>query len=166
MLTYRKSDGLEVVGYLDADFAGCVDSKKSTSGYIFTLAGGAISWKSSKQTLTALSTMQAEFVACYEATGQAVWFKSFIPGLRVVDNISRPLKLYCDNQSAVFYASNNKSSGAAKHIDIKYHVVKDRIQDQTIDVQHISTKAMIADPLTKGLPPNIFRDHVVGIGLL
>jgi hypothetical protein len=68
MLTYKKSDNLEVVGYSDADFAGCVDTKKSTSGYIFTLAGGAISWKSSKQTVTASSTMQAEFVACYEAT--------------------------------------------------------------------------------------------------
>src|SRR6266540_1775933 len=79
MLTYRKSDDLEVVGYSYADFAGCVDSKKSTSGYIFTLAGGAISWKSSKQTLTASSTMQAEFVACYEATGQAVWLKSYNP---------------------------------------------------------------------------------------
>lgn len=69
MLTYKNSDNLEVVGYSDSDFAGCVDTKKSTSGYIVTLAGGAISWKSSKQTLTASSTMQAEFVACYEATG-------------------------------------------------------------------------------------------------
>jgi hypothetical protein len=61
ILTYRSSDNLEVVGYSDADFAGCVDTKKSTSSYIFTLAGGAISWKSSKQTLTRSSTMQASF---------------------------------------------------------------------------------------------------------
>ena len=60
------------MGYTDADFAGCVDSRKSTSGYIYRLAGGAISWKSSKQSLVAESTMQAEFLACYEATGQAV----------------------------------------------------------------------------------------------
>ena len=69
MLTYKKSGNLEVIGYSDADFAGCVDTKKSTLGYIFTLAGGAISWKSSKQSVTASSTMQAEYVACYEATG-------------------------------------------------------------------------------------------------
>jgi len=68
MLTYKKSGNLEVVDYSDADFVGCVDTKKSTSGYIFTLTGGAISWKSSKQTVTASSTMQAEFVACYGAT--------------------------------------------------------------------------------------------------
>src|SRR6185437_340235 len=82
MLTYKRTENLEVVGYLDTDFAGCVDTKKSTSGYVFTLANGAISWKSSKQSLTAASTMQVEFVACYEAVGQAVWLKGFIPGLR------------------------------------------------------------------------------------
>jgi hypothetical protein len=166
MLTYRRSDNLQVVGYSDSDHAGCVDSKKSTSGYIFTLAGGAISWKSSKQTIVASSTMQAEFIACYEATGQAVWLKNFIPGLKVVDSISKPLLLYCDNEPAVFYANNNKSSDAAKHIDIKYHVVMHRIQDQTTNVKHISTTRMLADPLTKGLPPRIFREHVAGMGLL
>ena len=69
MLTYRRSDSLEIVGYSDSDHA--EDERKSTSGYIFTLAGGAISCKSKKQTvITTLSTMYSEFVACYEATGQ------------------------------------------------------------------------------------------------
>ncbi|RLM79074.1 putative gag-pol polyprotein [Panicum miliaceum] len=166
MLTYKKSENLVVVGYSDADFADCVDTKKSTSGYVFTLANGAISWKSSKQSLTAASIMQAEFVACYEAVEQAVWIKGFIPGLRVVDSISKPLKLYCDNKAAVFYASNNKSSGGAKHVDIKFYVVKDRVQDRTIELEHISTKEMLADPLTKGLPPNKFRELIAGMGLL
>jgi hypothetical protein len=75
--------------------------------------------------------MYAEFVACYEATGQVKWLMKFVPGLKVVDSIQRPLKLYCDNESAVFYAHNNKSSGAAKYIDIKFYVVKERIQDHT-----------------------------------
>ena len=165
MLTYRKTDALEIVGYSDADWAGCVDIKKSTSGYVFTLAGGAISWKSSKQTVVASSTMHAEFVACYEATGQAIWLKKFIPGLKVVDSIERPLKLYCDNEPAVFYSYNNKSSGAAKHINIKFYVVKEKIQDHTIKIEHIRTEKMLADPLTKGLPPNVFREHVAGMGL-
>ncbi|XP_040971847.1 secreted RxLR effector protein 161-like [Gossypium hirsutum] len=68
MLTYKRSDLLEVVGYSDSNFAGCQDSRKSTSGYIYLLAGGAISWKSVKQTLVASSTMASEFVACYEAS--------------------------------------------------------------------------------------------------
>lgn len=94
MLTYKKLDNLEVTGYSDSDFGGCIDIKKSTSGYVFTLAGGAISWKSSKQTITASSAMQAEFIACFEATGQAVWLKNFIPRLRVVDNANGPLTIY------------------------------------------------------------------------
>ena len=97
------------------------------SGYIFTLAKGAISWKSSKQSVTTFSTMYAEFVACYEASGQVEWLKKFIPSLRVVDSIQRPLRMYCDNEPAVFYTHNNKSSGAAKHIDIKFYVVKEQI---------------------------------------
>jgi hypothetical protein len=121
MLTYRRSDSLHIVGYSDSDYAG--DDRKSTSRYIFTLAGGAISWKSSKQTVTTSFTMYAEFVACYEATGQVNWLKKFIPGLKVVDDIHKPLKLYCDNNPAVQYTHNNKSSGAAKHIEIKSGII-------------------------------------------
>ena len=92
MLTYRRSNSLHIEGYLDLYFAGDVDDRKSTLGYVFTLAEGAISWKSSKQTVTASSTMYAKFVACYEAMGQVNWLKKFMPGLKVVDDIHRPLK--------------------------------------------------------------------------
>ena len=163
MMMYRRSDSLHIVGYLDSDYVG--DNTKSTSGYVFTFAGGAISWKNSKQTVTTSSTLYAEFVACYEAMGQVNWLKKFIPSLKVVDDINRPLKLYCDNNPAVQYAHNNRSSGAAKHIDIKYYVVKDKVRDQMISLEHISTEKMLADPLTKGLPPNVFREHVAGMGL-
>ncbi|XP_058099717.1 secreted RxLR effector protein 161-like [Magnolia sinica] len=71
-LTYRRSDHLELVGYTDADFAGCVDSKKSTSSYVFMMGSGAVSWKSVKQSIPASSTMEAEYVACHEATSQAI----------------------------------------------------------------------------------------------
>ena len=83
----------------------------------------------------------------------------------MVDGIQRPLKMYCDNEPAVFYAHNNKSSVAAKHINIKFYVVKERIQDHTISLEHISTKEMLADPLTKGLPPSVFREHLADMGL-
>jgi hypothetical protein len=63
------------------------------------------------------------------------------------------------------YAHNNKSSGAVKHIDIKYYVVKDKVRDQTISLKHISTMKMLTDPLTKGLPPSVFKEHVAGMGL-
>jgi hypothetical protein len=110
--------------------------------------------------------MQAEFVTCYNATGQAVWLKNFIPALRVMDSISRPITMHRDNQSAVFFYANDKLSGASKHIDVKYRIVKDRNRGRTIKIEHISTTANIADPLTKSLSPSLFQKHVLGMDLV
>ena len=165
MLTYRHSDHLEVVGYSDSDFAGCVDSRKSTSGYIFLLAQGAISWRSTKQDTVATSPMEAEFIACYEASSQALWLRNFISGLRVVDSISRPIKIYCDNSAAVFFAKNSRVTDRSKHIDIKYLAVKE-YDKKKVDIQHIGTEMMIADPMTKALPANKFKDHIHHMGIL
>ena len=164
-LTYKKSDRMEIIGYTDSDFAGCQDSRRSTSGYIFLLAGGAISWRSAKQTLVASSTMAAEYIAMYEASNQALWLKNFVTGLRIVDGIERPLKIYCDNKSAVLFSNNNRSLTKSKHIDIKYLVVKERIQNGDVSTEHIGTNSMIADPLTKGLLPKSFLDHVTHMGI-
>ncbi|RVW30670.1 Retrovirus-related Pol polyprotein from transposon TNT 1-94 [Vitis vinifera] len=95
MLTYRRSSHLEIVGYSNSDFAGCLDSRRSTSGYIFMLAGGAVSWKSVKQTLVASSTMEAEFIACYEASNHGIWLRNFVTQLRIVDGIEKPLRINC-----------------------------------------------------------------------
>jgi hypothetical protein len=94
-----------------------------------------------------------------------MWLKKFIFGLRVVDSIKRPLKLYCDNEPTVLYVHNNKKTKAAKQIHIRFYVVKEKIQYQTISLEHISTKKMITDPLTKGLPPSMFSEHLAGMGL-
>ena len=124
MLMYRQTENLDLVGYSDADFACCVDSRKSTSWYIFIMAGGAVSWINVKQTLIATTTMEAEFVSCFEATSQGVWLKSFIYGLRIMDSISRLLRIFCDNSAAVFLAKNNKNESQSKHIDIKYLAIR------------------------------------------
>ena len=100
---YRQADNLEVISYFDSNYVGCIDSQKSTLGYVFMLVGGVIYWKSTKQTLIATSTMEVEFVSCFEATSHGVWLKSFIFRLRVVDSISRSLKIYCDNSTAVLW---------------------------------------------------------------
>ncbi|KAL0370174.1 UNVERIFIED_CONTAM: Retrovirus-related Pol polyprotein from transposon TNT 1-94 [Sesamum angustifolium] len=98
----------------------------------FLLANGAISWKSTKQTITASSTMEAEFVACYEATSQALWLRHFITGLKIVDSIFRPIQIFCDNSAAVFFSKNNKSGSRNKHIDIKYLVVREKVNKKEI----------------------------------
>ncbi|KAJ9535448.1 hypothetical protein OSB04_un001427, partial [Centaurea solstitialis] len=166
MLTYRKSDSLEIVGYSDSDFGGCQDTGRSTSGYMYILAGGAISWKSVKQTLVASSTMAAEFVACYEASNHGIWLRNFVTGLRIVKGVERPLKLFCDNNSAVLYSNNNRSTIKSKHIDIKFLVVKERVQNGQILIEHIGTNSMLADPLTKALVPKVFHEHTRNMGVV
>ncbi|XP_062085679.1 secreted RxLR effector protein 161-like [Humulus lupulus] len=160
MLTYRRSDHFEIIGYSNSDFAGCQDSRRSTLGYIYMLGGGAISWRSAKQTLIASSTMAAEFVACYEASNHGIWLRNFVIGLHILDGIERPLKLYCDNKSAILYSNNNRRSTKSKHIDIKFLVVKERVQNGHICIENLGTNSMIADPLTKGLPPKVFHEHI------
>jgi hypothetical protein len=108
-------------------FVGCADSQKSASDYVVTLTNGVISWRSSKQRITTSSKMYAEFVACYEALGQAMWLKNFIPNLRVIESISKPLMIYCDNKAIVFFSHNNKSRGSTKNIDFRYLVVRERV---------------------------------------
>ena len=166
MLTYRGSDHLEVIGYSDSDYAGCVDTRKSTCGYLYLLAGGAISWKSVKQSVIVTSTMEAEFMACFEAMVQAKWLRNFISRLGIVDSIARPLKIYCDNSTTVFFSKNDKYSKGAKHMELKYFAVKEEVQKQRVSIEHISTNLMIADPLTKGLPPKTFTGHVERMGLM
>ncbi|XP_040872071.1 secreted RxLR effector protein 161-like [Glycine max] len=165
MFTYQKSENLEIIGYSDSDFAGCQDSKRSTSGYIFMLAGGAISWKSVKQTLIASSTMAAKFIVCFEASNHGIWLRNFVTGLRVVDGIERPLKIYCDNNSTVLYSNNNRSATKSKFIDIKFLVVKERVQNRQISIEHLRTNDMLADPLTKGLVPKVFHEHTAHMGV-
>ena len=166
MLTYQRSDSLEIFGYSDSDVSGCQDSKQPTSGYVFMLAGGAISWRSAKQTLIASSTMAAEFIACYEASNHGIWLRNFVIGLRVVKGIERPLNLYCDNNSPVLYSNNNKSSSKSKHIDIKFLVVKERVQNGQLSIEHIGTNSMIVDSRTKGLPPKVFHQHTASMGVI
>ncbi|RVW88542.1 Retrovirus-related Pol polyprotein from transposon TNT 1-94 [Vitis vinifera] len=156
----------EIVGYSDSNFARCLDSRRSTLGYIFMLAGGAVSWKSVKQTLIASSIMEAEFIACYEASNHGIWLRNFITRLRIVDGIEKPLRINCDNKAAELYSKNNRSSSKSKHIDIKFLVVKERVQSLQVLIEHISTNSMIADPLTKGLPPKVYHEHVTHMGVV
>nr|CAN67941.1 hypothetical protein VITISV_033155 [Vitis vinifera] len=166
MLVYRRVDNLEVVGYSDSDFGGCSDDRKSTSRYILMLAGGAISWKSVKQSLIASSTIYAKFVACYGASSQAVWLRNLILELQVVDSIFRSIVIYCDNNAVVSYSKNNKISTGSKHMEIKYLTVKDLVKKGDIVIKDKRTESMLADPLTKGLKPIMFKEHVVNMGVI
>ena len=100
MLVYSGGD-LNPIGYTDSDFQSDKDSRKSTSGSVFTLGGGAIVWRSIKQSSIADSTMEAEYIAACETAKEAVWLRKFFTDLEVVPDMDKPLKLFCDNSGAV-----------------------------------------------------------------
>lgn len=163
MLTYKRVQNLELVGYTDSDFAGCIDDR--TIGYIFFLARAAVSWRSAKQKSLATSTMETEFIALFEAARKGMWLKNLITFMRMVDTISRPLNIFCDNKAAVFFSKNNEKSEASHLMDVKYLSVKDHVKKGEISVEHIDAKLMLADPLTKPLQVGVFKDHVSNMGL-
>lgn len=109
--------------------------------------------------------MATEFVACFEALNHAIWLWKFVTSLHIVRSIERPLKVYCDNNATVFYSNNNMSSTKSKFIDIKYLVMKERVQEKQFLIEHIGRNLMLADPLTKGLTPKAFHGHVGHLGL-
>ena len=84
----------------------------------------------------------------------------------MVKGIERPLKIYCDNNSAMLYSNNNKSSSKSKHIDIKFLVVKERVQNGQLSIEHMGTNSMIVDSLTKGLSPKVFHQHTASMGVI
>ncbi|KAL6333644.1 hypothetical protein AAG906_028829 [Vitis piasezkii] len=156
----------EIVGYSDFDFAGCLDSKRSTSGYIFMLVGGAVSWKSVKQTLIVSSTMWGRIHSLLQGIKPWDMATEFYHRMRIVDGIEKPLRINCDNKTAELYYKNNRSSSKSKHIDIKFLVVKERVQSLQVSIEHIITNSMIVDPFTKGLPPKVYHEHVTHMGVV
>ena len=109
--------------------------------------------------------MKAKFVTLFEATTYEIWLKNFIFGLRTMDSISKPLRIYYDNSTSVFITKNNKSGSQSKHINIKYLGIKKYVKENKVIIEHISTKLIITNLLTKGMPLFKFKYHIVKIGL-
>ena len=106
---------LQLQGYTDADWQGDLDDRKFTSGYIFTLAGGAISWCSRKQNSVALSSMEAEYIAASEAAKEGVWLREFLVSLKVVESASQPVTIFCDNMAAIKVSKDPKFHSKKTH---------------------------------------------------
>ena len=164
MLCYQGRD-LRLRGYSDADWAGDLDERKSTFGYTFLLGGGAITWCSKKQSCVALSTMEFEYVACSAAIQEAVWLRRFLQRLDIVASAMDPVTIYSDSMAALAYAKDPKYHGKTKHIEIKYHYIRDMVAKKEMFLEHNSTKNMLANPLTKLIARDPFHGHIKGLGL-
>jgi hypothetical protein len=167
---YRKGDNeehgampsLSPIGYSDSDWAGPHnEARKSTSGFIFSLSGGPISWKSTKQTCTALSTNEAEYVAASEAAREAAWIRNILTDSAIGDQ--QPITIYMDNKGAIDLTKVEAVTKRSKHIDVRFHYTRELITHGSIRIEHVPTTAMAADGLTKPLNAikfKAFRDLI------
>ncbi|KAG8474611.1 hypothetical protein CXB51_031247 [Gossypium anomalum] len=143
-----------VIGYVDADFAGDLDRRRSLTGYVFTIGGYAISWKATLQTTIALSTTEVEYMAITEAYKEAIWLKGLFSELNEDLQIST---VFCDSQSVIFHTKDQIFHERTKHIDVRYHFVRDIIARGDIVLSKISTHKNPADMMTKSLPITKFE---------
>ena len=165
LLVYGGESELKVSGYSDASFQTDKDDSKSQSGWVFLLNGGAVSWKSSKQETVADSTCESEYIAASEASKEAIWMRNFIGDLGVVPTVQDPIEMFCDNEGAIALTKESKDHGRSKHIDRKYHFIRNKVEEGHVIVKRVPSEENPADPFTKPLAISKHDVHARGIGL-
>ena len=151
---YKKGGQEGLVGYTDSDYAGDQNDRKSTSGYVFLMSSGAVSWSSKKQPVVTLSTTEAEFISATHCACQAVWLKRILKELH--HDTCKPTVIYCDNVSAIKLSKNPVLHGRSKHIDVRFHFLRDLTKEGIVELVQCSTREQIADILTKPLKLETF----------
>ena len=152
-----------IEGYCDADYAADIDTRRSTTGWVFTMYGGAISWSSKLQPTVAASTSEAEYIAAAHAVKEALWLKKLLSGLGVKTGAMR---INCDSQGAIRLLKHPIASNRTKHIDVVHHFARERVARKEVCFEYCNTGAMVADFLTKALPIGKFKFCCSGIGLV
>jgi len=156
LLLHRWSSSTELVVYTDADWAGCPDTRRSTSGYAVFLGGNLVSWSSKRQPVVSRSSAEAEYRAVANGVAEASWLRQLLAELH--SPLSRSALVYCDNVSAVYLSTNPVQHQRTKHVEIDLHFVRDRVAVGDVRVLHVPTTSQFADIFTKGLPSSTFTE--------
>ena len=165
-LTYGGAEGLlneNLNIFCDADWAGGSD-RKSTSGYVITIAGGAVAWSSKKQASVALSTAEAEYISATHAAKQVLWHRSLFRELEI--DLPSTSTIFSDNQAAIAIAHHPEFHARTKHIDISYHFLRDLVKSGSLNLVYVNTHQNLADLFTKGLSRATHQDLTYEIGVL
>lgn len=151
-LCFSIQDANQMVAYSDADWASDIDKRRSCTGYVFIISSGAVSWKSTRQSTVALSSTEAEYMALSATVQEVIWLMQMAEELGL--DVIKPIVIKCDNQSAIKLAESDGYRQRPKHIDIRFHYIREKIQNGLIKVEFLKTEKMVADSLTKAVPGN------------
>ncbi|KAI3521063.1 hypothetical protein L1887_10522 [Cichorium endivia] len=154
-ITYTRIDDFKLKGFSDSDFGGNVDDSRSTSGYAFNIGSGVISWQTKKQNVVALSFAEAEYMSLSIAGCQDLWLWSILQELKCFQ--TTPTKIYCDNRSAIALTRNPVFHAKSKHIRIKYHFIRELVNNGEIEVDFCNSQDQLADTFTKALQVGNFN---------
>ncbi len=163
-IRFDGTAGEGLVGYSDSSLGDQTDDRHSTSGYVFLLSDGAVSWSSRKQKTVAQNTMEAEYMAMTDAANQAAWYHSFLKELGYT--VDDPIPLHGDNKGAIDLALNPVTGRRSKHIEIKHHVIREYVERSTITLVRTRTEDMLADGFTKSLARGSLSKHNTDMGLV
>ncbi|GJX36122.1 retrotransposon protein, putative, ty1-copia subclass [Tanacetum coccineum] len=152
--------------YTDVGYLTNADDLKSQTGYVFILNGGVVDWKSTKQIIFAISSAEAEYIAAYNASKEAVWVRNFISRLGVVPIIEEPIKMYCDNTGAITIANESGINKGARHFRAKVHYICEVIEYGDVKLENVHTDDNLDDPFTKALAFLKHSEHTKNIGML
>lgn len=152
-LVYTEGEDFKIEGFSDSDYAGDLDRRRSTSGYVFTVGGNTVSWRSCRQSIVTLSSTEAEFVALTEAVKEALWIQGLMKDMGFEQE---RVSVWCDSQSAISLSKNNTFHGRTKHVAIKFNFIRDVVEEGDVEVLKIHTSENPADLLTKSIPVQKF----------
>ena len=162
-LVFTKGSNLEVQGFCDSDHVADQDKRRSISGYVFTVGGNTVSWKSSLQHVVALSSTQIEFIALTENVKEAIWIRGLLDDMGLKP---KPTIVWCDSQSVICLSKNNAFHDRTKHVEVKFYISKDIIKTGGVKVRKIHTFENSADMLTKCIPVKKFEKALDFLKLL
>jgi hypothetical protein len=162
-LFYSKSNEYKLMGYSDSDWCGDVDDRKSTSGYVFYLGDTTFTWISKKQPIVTLSTCEAEYVAVSWCVGHAIWLRNLLRELKLPQHEATEIRI--DNKSAIELAKNPVHHERSKHIDVRFHFIREHIKNGDVQMSHVASQDQAAHNFTKVLPTELFNNCMTKIGM-
>lgn len=162
-LGIKFSGGCSITGYVDADWAGDTEQRKSTGGYVFKIGTGLFSWQSKLQSVVAASSTEAEYIAVAQAVREALWIRKIAYDLKILPQGGILLK--CGNTGALSLSRDNIISSRSKHIDVTYHLTRDYVSKGAVRLEYLSTDDMIADMMTKPLTQQKLLKHRTSCGM-